>query len=93
MDVLHEEIIEAARRLGVSANVAVDMAMSVESGLRSRCGGGEWYVQVDDKSARNSFIFVAYSSGESVKSIAAREGLSAKAIYKILEYFKVSQET
>jgi len=93
LETLHDEMVAAARRLGVTANVSVDLAMAVESGIRRRCGGDSWYVPTEDKSARDSFIFVAYSSGEPVKEIAHREGMHVTTVYRILKGYGVSWET
>jgi len=90
LETMHEEIVAAARRLGVSASVSVDLALAVESGIRRRCGGGDWYLPVEDKSARNSYIFAAFSSGEQVKKIAQRERLDTSTVYRILENYGVS---
>jgi len=93
LEVMHEEIVESARRMGVPGKVASDLALSVEAGIRDRCGVGRHYVPGNSKGTRNSFIFAAFSSGEDLKNIARRYEITIRQVRRILEGYGVSWET
>lgn len=96
IEVLHEEIIEGARRMGVPPNVAADLAFSVESGIRNKYSGEMSYIATMSKKRkeeRNAFIFAEYMRGDPIKEIARRYDKSERRVQQILNDFGVSRET
>ncbi len=83
LDVLHEEVIDAISRYEIGGQVAVDIALSIEAGLRRRIGGRRHYLESSSQCRRVDEIEKHLRAGIKPPVIARRLGVARQYVYKI----------
>jgi len=90
LDVVHDEIYNAALRFGLGRDKAGDFAMMVEAGMRNRCGGRRHYLPVPGcRKTKSEQIIKALSAGQSVQSIVRRYKVSRQRVYQLRREIEV----
>ena len=84
LNVMREEIVDSARRLGLGVVHGYDIARAVEERLRRELGPGHWYVPGEDKDRRDRRIRAAASNGADIRTLCNTFGLSPRSVRRIL---------
>lgn len=84
-ELIEEEAVDAARRIGAGVVAGYDIARSIQERLRRDLGPGSYYIPGEDKVRRDRRIRQAVANGTDLDTVCRAFGLSRWTVRRILK--------